>query len=54
MFQVQKLESDILPFKEANFELSERTGMMQAEKTILEEEVKRWKVRTQVSLESRS
>ncbi|XP_037553921.1 translocated promoter region b, nuclear basket protein [Nematolebias whitei] len=45
--KVQKLESDILPLKEANFELSERSGMMQAEKTILEEEVKRWKARTQ-------
>uniref|UniRef100_A0A3Q3AM97 Nucleoprotein TPR n=1 Tax=Kryptolebias marmoratus TaxID=37003 RepID=A0A3Q3AM97_KRYMA len=45
--QVQKLESDNLPLQEANFELSERSGMMQAEKTLLEEEVKRWKTRTQ-------
>uniref|UniRef100_A0A3Q3ANC8 Nucleoprotein TPR n=1 Tax=Kryptolebias marmoratus TaxID=37003 RepID=A0A3Q3ANC8_KRYMA len=45
--KVQKLESDNLPLQEANFELSERSGMMQAEKTLLEEEVKRWKTRTQ-------
>lgn len=49
MFQVQKLESDIMPLQQANSELSEKSGMLQAEKKILEEEIKRWKARTQVS-----
>lgn len=47
--QVQKLESDILPLQQANSELSEKSGMLQAEKKLLEEEIKRWKARTQVS-----
>lgn len=46
--QVQKLESDILPLQQANSELSEKSGMLQAEKKLLEEEIKRWKARTQV------
>uniref|UniRef100_A0A7N8Y5C6 Nucleoprotein TPR n=1 Tax=Mastacembelus armatus TaxID=205130 RepID=A0A7N8Y5C6_9TELE len=45
--KVQKLESDILPLQQANSELSEKSGMLQAEKKILEEEIKRWKARTQ-------
>uniref|UniRef100_A0A3Q2D6B6 Nucleoprotein TPR n=1 Tax=Cyprinodon variegatus TaxID=28743 RepID=A0A3Q2D6B6_CYPVA len=45
--QVQKLESDIFPLQQSNSELSEKNGMLQAEKTILEEEIKRWKARTQ-------
>ncbi len=49
LFQVQKLESDIMPLQQANSELSEKSGMLQAEKKILEEEIKRWKARTQVS-----
>lgn len=49
VFQVQKLESDIMPLQQANSELSEKSGMLQAEKKILEEEIKRWKARTQVS-----
>lgn len=49
MFQVQKMESDIMPLQQANSELSEKSGMLQAEKKILEDEIKRWKARTQVS-----
>lgn len=48
VFQIQKLESDIMPLQQANSELSEKSGMLQAEKKILEEEIKRWKARTQV------
>lgn len=47
-FQVRKLEADILPLQESNAELSEKSGMLQAEKKLLEEDVKRWKARTQV------
>lgn len=46
--QVRKLEADILPLQESNAELSEKSGMLQAEKKLLEEDVKRWKARTQV------
>ncbi|KAK0150428.1 Nucleoprotein TPR [Merluccius polli] len=42
-----KLQSDVMPVQQANSELSEKTGMLQAEKKILEEEIKRWKNRTQ-------
>ncbi|XP_049576023.1 translocated promoter region b, nuclear basket protein isoform X1 [Syngnathus scovelli] len=45
--KVQKLESDVLPLKQANNELSEKSGMLQMEKKILDEEIKRWKARTQ-------
>ncbi|XP_007667180.1 nucleoprotein TPR isoform X1 [Ornithorhynchus anatinus] len=45
--RVRKLELDILPLQESNAELSEKSGMLQAEKKLLEEDVKRWKVRTQ-------
>lgn len=48
--QVRKLEADILPLQESNTELSEKSGMLQAEKKLLEEDVKRWKSRTQVHL----
>lgn len=48
IFQLQKLESDITPMQQANSELSEKSGMLQVEKKILEEEIKRWKARTQV------
>lgn len=53
VFQLQKLESDITPLQQANSELSEKSGMLQAEKKILEEEIKRWKARTQVSEQTR-
>lgn len=43
------MESSILPLQQANTELSEKSGMLQAEKKILEEDNKRWKARTQVS-----
>lgn len=46
---MRKLELDILPLQEANAELSEKSGMLQAEKKLLEEDVKRWKARNQVS-----
>lgn len=49
-FQVRKLEADILPLQESNAELSEKSGMLQAEKKLLEEDVKRWKARTQVGI----
>lgn len=49
--QVSKLQSDILPVQESNSELSEKSGMLQAEKKLLEEEIKRWKARTQVSVQ---
>ncbi|XP_039176550.1 nucleoprotein TPR isoform X2 [Crotalus tigris] len=45
--KVRKLEADILPLQESNAELSEKSGMLQAEKKLLEEDVKRWKTRTQ-------
>ncbi|XP_051951674.1 nucleoprotein TPR-like isoform X2 [Xyrauchen texanus] len=45
--KVCKLESDILPMQESNAELSEKSGMLQAEKKLLEEDIKRWKARTQ-------
>ncbi|KPP68462.1 nucleoprotein TPR-like [Scleropages formosus] len=44
---VQKLEADILPLQESNAELSEKSGMLQCEKKLLEEDIKRWKARTQ-------
>lgn len=43
------MESDTLPLQQANSELSEKSGMLKAEKMILEDEIKRWKARTQVS-----
>lgn len=46
--QLQKLESDVTPLQQANTELSEKSGMLQVEKKLLEEEIKRWKARTQV------
>lgn len=49
---MRKLELDILPLQEANAELSEKSGMLQAEKKLLEEDVKRWKARNQVSTAS--
>ncbi|XP_015270736.1 PREDICTED: nucleoprotein TPR isoform X2 [Gekko japonicus] len=45
--KVRKLEADILPLQESNTELSEKSGMLQAEKKLLEEDVRRWKTRTQ-------
>ncbi|CAH2312727.1 nucleo TPR isoform X2 [Pelobates cultripes] len=45
--KIRKLETNILPLQESNSELSERSGMLQAEKKLLEEDVKRWKARTQ-------
>lgn len=53
VFQLQKLESDIMPLQQANSELSEKSGMLRAEKKILDEEIKRWKARTQVSEKTR-
>ncbi|XP_066548647.1 nucleoprotein TPR isoform X2 [Amia ocellicauda] len=45
--KVRKLEADIMPLQESNAELSEKSGMLQAEKKLLEEDIKRWKARTQ-------
>ncbi|XP_064188203.1 translocated promoter region b, nuclear basket protein isoform X2 [Anguilla rostrata] len=45
--KVCKLEADVMPLQESNRELSEKSGMLQAEKKLLEEDIKRWKTRTQ-------
>ncbi|KAM8929908.1 nucleoprotein TPR isoform 2-T2 [Pelodytes ibericus] len=45
--KIRKLETNILPLQESNAELSEKSGMLQAEKRLLEEDVKRWRARTQ-------
>ncbi|XP_024134399.1 translocated promoter region b, nuclear basket protein isoform X3 [Oryzias melastigma] len=45
--KVEKLEMAIMPLQQSNSELSEKSGMLQAEKMILEEDIKRWKARTQ-------
>lgn len=42
----------IMPLQQSNSELSEKSGMLQAEKMILEEDIKRWKARTQVGLQN--
>lgn len=43
-----------MPLQQANSELSEKSGMLQAEKKILEDEIKQWKARTQVGEEKSS
>lgn len=45
---MRKLEADIKPLLDSNAELSEKSGMLQAEKKLLEDDVKRLKARTQV------
>lgn len=45
---MRKLESDVKPMQESISELSEKSGVLQAEKKLLEEDIKRWKARTQV------
>ncbi|XP_075038773.1 nucleoprotein TPR isoform X2 [Mixophyes fleayi] len=45
--KIRKLEANILPLQESNSELSEKSGMLQAEKKLLEEDVRRWRARTQ-------
>ncbi|MEE6496310.1 hypothetical protein FKM82_002298 [Ascaphus truei] len=45
--KIRKLESNILPLQESNAELSEKSGMLQAEKKLLEDDVRRWRARTQ-------
>ncbi|XP_076007357.1 translocated promoter region b, nuclear basket protein [Genypterus blacodes] len=45
--KVSKLQSDVMPMQQANSELSEKTGMLQAEKKILEGDIKLWISRTQ-------
>ncbi|XP_062873069.1 nucleoprotein TPR isoform X2 [Trichomycterus rosablanca] len=45
--KVHKLEVDLKPLQESNTELSMNNGMLQAEKRLLEEDVKRWKNRNQ-------
>ncbi|XP_012694986.2 translocated promoter region b, nuclear basket protein isoform X3 [Clupea harengus] len=45
--KVSKQEQSIMPIQESNAELSEKSGMLQAEKKLLEEDIKRWKARTQ-------
>ncbi|XP_057208864.1 translocated promoter region b, nuclear basket protein isoform X1 [Triplophysa rosa] len=45
--KMRKLESDVTPMQESITELSEKSGVLQAEKKLLEEDIKRWKARTQ-------
>uniref|UniRef100_A0A3P9ADE3 Nucleoprotein TPR n=1 Tax=Esox lucius TaxID=8010 RepID=A0A3P9ADE3_ESOLU len=45
--KVQKLENDITPLQDSYSELSKKNDMLQAEKKLLEEDIKRWKTRTQ-------
>lgn len=46
--QVVKLQSDIAPLHHSLSQLSERNGSLQADKRILEEDLKRWKAKAQV------
>lgn len=48
--QVTKLQSDINPLHHSLSMLSEKNGSLQADKRLLEEDVKHWKVKAQVSL----
>ncbi|XP_063057948.1 translocated promoter region b, nuclear basket protein isoform X2 [Engraulis encrasicolus] len=45
--KVRKMEQDLMPIQQSNAELSEKSGMLQAEKKLLEEDIKRWRARTQ-------
>ncbi|XP_055043154.2 translocated promoter region b, nuclear basket protein isoform X1 [Misgurnus anguillicaudatus] len=45
--KVRKLESDLSPMQESITELSEKSGVLQSEKKLLEDDIKRWKARTQ-------
>ncbi|XP_010788964.1 nucleoprotein TPR-like, partial [Notothenia coriiceps] len=45
--KVKKLQSDISPLHQSLSLLSEKNGSMQADKRILEEDLKRWKAKTQ-------
>ncbi|KAJ7986463.1 hypothetical protein DPEC_G00340150 [Dallia pectoralis] len=45
--KVFKLEADLMPMQESNSQLSEKSGLLQAEKKLLEEDIRRWKARTQ-------
>lgn len=47
--QVTKLQSDISPLHHSLSMLSEKIGSLQADKRLLEEDIKRWKAKTQVS-----
>lgn len=49
LHQVTKLQSDISPLHHSLSVLSEKNSSLQADKRLLEEDVKRWKARTQVS-----
>lgn len=46
---MRKLEANIQPLQESNAELSEKNGMLQVEKRLLDEDVRRLKTCTQVS-----
>lgn len=48
VWQVTKLQSDISPLHHSMSLLSEKNGSLQADKRILEEDIKRWKAKTQV------
>lgn len=46
--QVTKLQSDISPLHHSLSVLSEKNGSLQADRRILEDDLKRWKAKTQV------
>lgn len=48
VLKVTKLQSDISPLHHSLSVLSEKNGSLQADKRILEDELKRWKAKTQV------
>uniref|UniRef100_A0AAY4CW54 Nucleoprotein TPR n=1 Tax=Denticeps clupeoides TaxID=299321 RepID=A0AAY4CW54_9TELE len=45
--KVTKMEADITPLQKSNDELSEKSGMLQAEMKLMEEDLKKWKARVQ-------
>lgn len=47
--QVTKLQSDISPLHHSLSQLSEKNGALQADKRILEEDLRRWKAKAQVT-----
>lgn len=47
--KVTKLQSDIAPLHNSLSVLSEKNGSLQADKRLLEDELKRWKAKVQVS-----
>lgn len=48
--QVKKLQLDISPLHHSLSQLSEKNGSLQADQRILEEDLKRWKAKAQVTV----